>query len=73
MHELAAAGQLVALPSVMDMGQLQTDYAPAWIDLGSHHGELYGIFYKVTNKATVWYNPKAFAAADYRVPRPGTR
>jgi alpha-glucoside transport system substrate-binding protein len=68
MHELADAGQLVALPSVMDMDQLQTDYAPAWIDLGSYHGELYGIFYKVTNKATVWYNPKAFAAADYRVP-----
>jgi alpha-glucoside transport system substrate-binding protein len=68
MHELADAGQLVALPSVMDMDQLQTDYVPAWIDLGSYHGELYGIFYKVTNKATVWYNPKAFAAADYRVP-----
>ena len=68
MHELADEGQLVALPSVMDMDQLQKDYAPAWIDLGSHDGELYGIFYKVTNKATVWYNPKAFAAADYRVP-----
>ena len=63
----------MALPSVMDMGRLQTDYAPAWIDLGSHDGDLYGIFYKVTNKATVWYNPKAFAAADYRCRRPGTR
>ena len=30
--------------------------------------KLYGIFYKVTNKAAVWYNPKAFAAAGYRVP-----
>ena len=68
MHELADEGQLVALPSVMDMDQLQTDYAPAWIDLGSHDDELYGIFYKVTNKSTVWYNPKAFAAADYGVP-----
>lgn len=68
MHELADEGQLVALPSVMDTDQLQKDYAPAWIDLGSHDGELFGIFYKVTNKATVWYNPKAFAAADYVVP-----
>ncbi len=68
MHELADEGRLVALPSVVDMDQFRKDYAPAWIDLGSHDGELYGIFYKVTNKATVWYNPKAFAAADYRVP-----
>jgi hypothetical protein len=58
MHELADAGQLVALPSVMDMGQLQTDYAPAWIDLGSQLGELYGIFYKVTNKATGLVQPQ---------------
>ena len=48
--------------------QVTRDYAPAWIDLGSHDGKLYGIFYKVTDKSTVWYNPKAFAAADYRVP-----
>ena len=44
------------------------EYAPAWIDLGRHDGRLYGIFYKVTSKATVWYNPKAFAAAGYAVP-----
>jgi alpha-glucoside transport system substrate-binding protein len=68
MHELAAKGQLVPLPSFMDMNQLQKDYAPAWVDLGSHDGQLYGIFYKVTNKATVWYDPKAFAAANYSVP-----
>ena len=68
MHELADDGELVALSSVMDIGQLQKDYAPAWIDLGSHDGDLYGIFYKVTNKSTVWYNPKAFAADGYEVP-----
>jgi alpha-glucoside transport system substrate-binding protein len=68
MHELADEGHLVALPSVMDMDQLRKDYTSAWIDLGSDDGELYGIFYKVTSKATVWYNPKAFAAGDYNVP-----
>ena len=47
---------------------IRRDYAPAWIDLGSHAGKLYGIFYKVTSKATVWYDPKAFAAAGYAVP-----
>ena len=68
LHELAADGQLVALPTVLDMAQVQRDYSPAWLDLGSHDGELYGIFYKVTDKSTVWYSPTAFTAAGYDVP-----
>ena len=62
MHTLASAGRLVPLTSALDGDRLLQDYAPPWIDLGSHDGTLYGIFYKVTDKATVWYNPKAFAA-----------
>jgi len=50
------------------MQQVSKDYAPAWIELGSYNGELYAIFYKVADKATVWYNPRAFAAAGYAVP-----
>jgi alpha-glucoside transport system substrate-binding protein len=53
----------------MDMDQVKKDYAPAWIDLGSYNGDLYAIFYKLSNKATVWYNPRAFAAASYILPR----
>ena len=34
-----------------------------------YNGKLYAIFYKVANKATVWYNPRAFAAANYTVPK----
>jgi alpha-glucoside transport system substrate-binding protein len=69
MQQLAREGKLVPLNSFMDMNQVNKDYAPAWIDLGSYNGQLYAIFYKVANKATVWYNPRAFAAADYTVPR----
>lgn len=69
MQQLASEGELVPLDSFMNMNQINKDYAPAWIDLGSYNGKLYGIFYKVTNKATVWYNPRAFAAANYTVPR----
>jgi alpha-glucoside transport system substrate-binding protein len=69
MQQLAEKGRLVPLDSVLDMNRVDQDYAPAWVDLGSHDGKLYGIFYKVANKATVWYNPRAFAAADYSVPR----
>ena len=68
MEQLAEDGDLIPLDSVLDMQKIAKDYAPAWIDLGSHKGKLYGIFYKVTNKAAIWYNPKAFTAAGYDVP-----
>lgn len=68
MNRLADDGTLIPLDSVLDMNEVTRDYAPAWIELGSRAGKLYGIFYKVTNKAAVWYNPKAFAAAGYNVP-----
>ncbi|HEY7024531.1 MAG TPA: ABC transporter substrate-binding protein [Candidatus Limnocylindrales bacterium] len=68
MQQLARQGKLVALNNVLDMSQVQADYAPAWLDLGSVDGSLYGIFYKVADKSTVWYDPAAFAAAHYEVP-----
>ncbi len=69
MQQLAKEGKLVPLNSFMDMNQVSKDYARTWIDLGSYDGELYAIYYKVANKATVWYNPRAFAAANYTVPK----
>jgi alpha-glucoside transport system substrate-binding protein len=69
MQQLARDGKLVALNAFMDMNQVNKDYSPAWIDLGSYNGNLYAIFYKAANKATVWYNPKAFAAANYTIPK----
>lgn len=68
MHELAAQGVLVDISTFMDMDQLKSDYAQSWVDLASHEGTLYGIFYKVANKSLIWYNPKAFQAAGYEVP-----
>lgn len=68
LHELAAAGRLVPLASVLDAAQLEADYAPAWLELGSHDDQLYGVFAKVTDKSTVWYSPAAFAADGYAVP-----
>jgi alpha-glucoside transport system substrate-binding protein len=68
MNQLADDGKLIPLDSALDMKALTRDYASAWIELGSRGGKLYGVFAKVTNKAAVWYNPKAFAAAGYDVP-----
>lgn len=67
-QDLADAGTLVPLDSFMDMDQVERDYAPAWIDLGSHGGRLYALFSKVTDKSTVWYSPSTFAAGGYTVP-----
>jgi alpha-glucoside transport system substrate-binding protein len=68
LQQLAADGRLVPLSTVLDADQLDADYSAAWLDLGSHDGEHYGIPYKVTDKSTVWYSPPAFAAAGYTVP-----
>ncbi|MBO9552977.1 ABC transporter substrate-binding protein [Cellulomonas sp.] len=68
LHELAQAGALVPLDGVLDMDEVTADYSPAWRDLGSDDGRLYGIYVKVSDKSTVWYAPPAFAAGGYDVP-----
>jgi len=69
LHQLAEDGSLVPLNSVLDMDRVTKEYAPAWIDLGSDDGKLYGIAYKVSSKSTIWYDPAAFKADGYAVPR----
>jgi len=68
LHQLARAGKLVPLDKALDRSAFERDYSPAWRALGSDGGRSYGIFYKVSSKSTVWYDPQAFAAAGYRVP-----
>lgn len=68
MEELAKVGELVNLETFMDMSKLQSDYAKTWLDLGSYGGKLYGIYTGVSLKSLVWYSPKAFNEAGYKVP-----
>ncbi len=68
MYELAKSGDVVDISQFMDMGELETNYAQAWLDLASYDNTLYGIFYKVADKSLVWYDPKAFSAAGYEIP-----
>lgn len=68
MQELAGQGSLIALDSFLDMSKIHSDYAQAWIDLGTFNGHLYSIFYKAANKGTVWYNPSQFQKASYQIP-----
>ncbi len=68
MTELAKAGDLIPLDSFLDMNKINQDYAKGWVDLGTVNGKLYSIFVKASDKGTVWYNPKVFAANGWTVP-----
>jgi alpha-glucoside transport system substrate-binding protein len=68
MQQLASQNRLVPLDSFLDMNTIHSDYADAWVTLGSYSGHLYALFYKVANKGTVWYNPAKFQAAGYQIP-----
>jgi alpha-glucoside transport system substrate-binding protein len=41
-------------------------YAPVWLQLGSVNGKLYGLFFKGSDKSTVWYNVKQFSSAGVK-------
>jgi alpha-glucoside transport system substrate-binding protein len=68
MLQLAKQNKLIALDSFLNMSQIKNDYAQSWIDNGSYNSHMYALFYKASNKATVWYNPKQFQAANYQTP-----
>ena len=68
MQQIAKQGKLKALNDVVDMSQLQTDYAKTWIDLGTYNSKLYAIFMKAANKGTIWYNPQQFSSNSYSTP-----
>jgi alpha-glucoside transport system substrate-binding protein len=68
MQQLASQNHLVALDSFLDMTSIHANYASAWTDLGSYNGKLYALFYKATNKGTIWYSPKQFTAIGAQVP-----
>lgn len=69
MAEFARAGRLVALDDVLDLSAMRDQYARSWIDLVTVDGKTYGVVVKAALKGLIWYNPKAFAAAGYQVPK----
>jgi ABC-type glycerol-3-phosphate transport system substrate-binding protein len=44
-------------------------YGPNGVTLGSVKGQLYGLFFKASNKSEVWYNVKAFKDAGVTPPK----
>ncbi len=59
LQELARKSKLSPL-SFLERDQLVRDFGEAWIRLGSYAGQLYGLFFKISNKSLIWYNPQEF-------------
>jgi maltose-binding protein MalE len=48
---------------------VRANFTQAWQQLGTFDGQLYGFFFKVANKSTVWYNTDPFAVAGVEPPK----
>jgi len=69
LQTFAQAGDLIALNKFLDMNTIKQQYDSGWLDLTTVNGNLYGIFAKASVKSQIWYDPKAFQAAGYTVPK----
>lgn len=61
-------GHLIPLDGFIPVSQLQQAYSDYWLDLVSRNDRPYGVWIRASIKSLVWYNPTAFAEADYAPP-----
>jgi alpha-glucoside transport system substrate-binding protein len=55
-------------PNAAVSAAVDRNFSPIWKTLASVNGTLYGVYYKVANKSTVWYRPQAFQDAGISDP-----
>jgi len=67
LRDLAGDGSLVEANSEVQ-GALEENFDPIWTELGSAEGTLYGVYFKVANKSTWWYNKNVFEQAGVEPP-----
>ena len=67
LQSLAADGNLAPL-SDATLATVTDNYAQSWIDLGSVDGTAYGVWFKASNKSTVWYNADIYDEAGAVAP-----
>jgi len=67
MREFQADGALVNLSEFIDTAAFEANF-PAFVDLSSVDGNIYGIPYKADLKSIVWYPNAAFEDAGYTIP-----
>jgi ABC-type glycerol-3-phosphate transport system substrate-binding protein len=64
MADFAKRGALK--PITFAKATIAAHYAPFWVKLGTINGKLYGLFFKGSQKSTVWYNVKGFKNAGVK-------
>lgn len=66
-QELANRGMLKELTGDA-AAAVRANYSPAWQELGTINGKLYGMYFKVANKSVIWYRADDFAEAGVEPP-----
>jgi len=68
LQSLAKAGHLIELSSDT-LNAVKKNYSQDWVNLGTVDGKVYGVWFKGSNKSTVWYNTKVYDNAGAKVPK----
>jgi ABC-type glycerol-3-phosphate transport system substrate-binding protein len=68
MAQFADSGALKPLSNEVSSA-VDQNFSPVWKDLGTINGKLYGVWFKASNKSTVWYNVKSFSDAGVQPPK----
>ncbi|WP_232778545.1 ABC transporter substrate-binding protein [Carbonactinospora thermoautotrophica] len=68
LQQFARNGWLVPLSADVAK-EVDANYAKVWKDLGTVDGKFYGLYFKVANKSTIWYNTQAFQNAGVQPPK----
>jgi alpha-glucoside transport system substrate-binding protein len=69
MREFALQEKIIPLEENSFIEKIKSEHGQSWFELGSYDEKLYGIFIKAALKSLVWYNPQAFNAAGYQIPK----
>lgn len=69
MQDFAKSGQLIPVTAFMEPSALEAAYPEEWLKLATVEDKSYGVWLRASVKSLVWYNPEAFAAKGYKVPK----
>ena len=67
LQQFATDGDIQPL-SEATLAEVQANYSQDWVDLATVDGSTYGVWFKASNKSTVWYNADIYDEAGAGVP-----
>ena len=68
LQSLAKAGSLIPVSAATEAA-VKKNFSSDWVTLGSVDNKLYGVWFKGSNKSTVWYNTAVYKNAGATVPK----